>query len=52
LMAAFTVAAALVVVAVFGPTNLSRRPRQTQPSTPAERPADAVAVGQDNPVDA
>jgi membrane protease YdiL (CAAX protease family) len=52
LMAAFTVVAALVVVAVFGPTNLSRRPRQTQPATPAERPADPVVLGHDNPVDA
>jgi membrane protease YdiL (CAAX protease family) len=36
LMAGFTVVAALVVVAVFGPTNLSRHPRQTQPAAPAE----------------
>jgi membrane protease YdiL (CAAX protease family) len=52
LMAAFTVVAALVVVAVFGPTNLSRRPRQTQPATPAERPTDPVVLGHDNPADA
>jgi membrane protease YdiL (CAAX protease family) len=43
LMAGFTVVAALVVVAMFGPTNLSRRPRQTQPATPAEATADGVA---------
>jgi membrane protease YdiL (CAAX protease family) len=36
LMAGFTAAAALVVVAVFGPRNLSRLPKQTQPATPAE----------------
>ena len=42
LMAGFTVVAALIVVAVFGPTNLSRHPRQTQPATPAEATADAV----------
>ncbi|HEY6682899.1 MAG TPA: type II CAAX endopeptidase family protein [Propionibacteriaceae bacterium] len=36
LMAGFTVVAAVVVVAVFGPTNLSRHPRQTQPATPAD----------------
>jgi CAAX protease family protein len=42
LMAAFTVVAALVVVVVFGPRNLSRHPRQTQPVTPAEATADAV----------
>ena len=42
LMAGFTVVAAVVVVAVFGPTNLSRHPRQTQPATPAEATADAV----------
>jgi uncharacterized protein len=44
LMAGFTVVAALVVVAVFGPTNLSRHPRQTQPATPAEATADGVAL--------
>jgi uncharacterized protein len=32
LMAGFTALAALVVVAVLGPTNLSRRPRQTEPA--------------------
>jgi uncharacterized protein len=42
LMAGFTVVAALIVVAVFGPSNLSRRPRQTQPSTPTDREDDAV----------
>jgi membrane protease YdiL (CAAX protease family) len=42
LMAGFTVVAAVVVVAVFGPTNLSQHPRQTQPATPAEATADAV----------
>ena len=43
LMAGFTVVAAVVVVAVFGPTNLSRHPRQTQPATPADAvTADAV----------
>jgi membrane protease YdiL (CAAX protease family) len=36
LMAGFTVAAALVVVAVFGPSRLSRLPKQTEPATPAE----------------
>jgi uncharacterized protein len=36
LRAAFTVAAALVVIAVFGPSRLSRLPKQTQPATPAE----------------
>jgi membrane protease YdiL (CAAX protease family) len=36
LMAGFTVVAALVVVAVFGPTNLSRHPRQTQPTASAD----------------
>jgi membrane protease YdiL (CAAX protease family) len=36
LMAGFTVMAALVVVAVFGPSSLSRVPKQTQPTTPAE----------------
>jgi uncharacterized protein len=36
LMAGFTVAAALVVVAVFGPSRLSRLTKQTQPATPAE----------------
>ncbi|HEY6688511.1 MAG TPA: type II CAAX endopeptidase family protein [Propionibacteriaceae bacterium] len=36
LMTAFTVAAALVVIAVFGPSRLSRLPKQTQPATPAE----------------
>jgi membrane protease YdiL (CAAX protease family) len=36
LMAGFTVVAALVVVAVFGPSRLSRLPKQTQPITPAE----------------
>jgi membrane protease YdiL (CAAX protease family) len=44
LMAGFTVVAALVVVAVFGPTNLSRHRRQTQPATPAEATADGVAL--------
>jgi membrane protease YdiL (CAAX protease family) len=39
LMAGFTVVAALVVVAVFGPTNLSRHPRQTQPAAPDEAAA-------------
>jgi len=52
LMAGFTVVAALVVVAVFGRTNLSRRSRQTQPSTPTERTADAVALGHGHSVDA
>jgi uncharacterized protein len=33
LMAGFTAAAALVVVAVFGPSRLSRHPKQTQPTT-------------------
>jgi uncharacterized protein len=47
LMAGFTVVAAVVVVAVFGPTNLSRHPRQAQPATAA----DAVVLGHDNPVD-
>jgi uncharacterized protein len=42
LMAGFTAVAALIVVAVFGPTNLSRQPRQAQPATPAEATADAV----------
>jgi uncharacterized protein len=36
LMAGFTAAAALVVVAVFGPSRLSRLPKQTQPTTLAE----------------
>jgi membrane protease YdiL (CAAX protease family) len=36
LMAGFTVVAALVVVAVFGPSRLSRLPKQTEPTTPAE----------------
>jgi membrane protease YdiL (CAAX protease family) len=36
LMAGFTVMAALVVVGVFGPSSLSRLPKQTQPTTPAE----------------
>jgi uncharacterized protein len=36
LMAVFTVVAALVVVAVFGPLRLSRLPKQTEPATPAE----------------
>jgi uncharacterized protein len=36
LMAGFTAAAALVVVAVFGPSRLSRLPKQTEPATPAE----------------
>ncbi|HEY9470273.1 MAG TPA: CPBP family intramembrane glutamic endopeptidase [Propionibacteriaceae bacterium] len=36
LMALFMLVAALAVVAVFGPTNLSRHPRQIQPTTPAE----------------
>jgi hypothetical protein len=36
LMAGFTVVAAVVVVAVFGPSRLSRLPKQTQPTTPAE----------------
>lgn len=58
LMAGFTVVAALIVVAVFGPTHLSRRPRQTEPSTNTD-PADhadhadhASQLGHDNPVDA
>jgi membrane protease YdiL (CAAX protease family) len=42
LMAGFTAVAALIVVAVFGPTNLSRHPRQTQPAMPAEATADAA----------
>ena len=42
LMAGFTVVAGLVVVAVFGPSNLSRHPRQTQPATPTEAAADGV----------
>lgn len=42
LMAPLSVVAALVVVAVFGPSNLSRHPRQTQPATPSEAPADGV----------
>jgi uncharacterized protein len=42
LMAGFTAVAALIVVAVFGLTNLSRQPRQAQPATPAEATADAV----------
>jgi uncharacterized protein len=36
LMAGFTAAAALVVVSVFGPSRLSRLPKQTEPTTPAE----------------
>ena len=36
LMAGFTAAAALVVVAVFGPTRLSRLSKQTEPTTSAE----------------
>jgi hypothetical protein len=43
---------------VFGPTHLSRRPRQTEPSTNTD-PADhadhadhASQLGHDNPVDA
>ena len=36
LMAGFTVVAALVVIAVFGPSRLSRLPKQTEPATPAE----------------
>jgi membrane protease YdiL (CAAX protease family) len=48
LMAGFTAAAALVVVAVFGPSRLSRLPKQTEPTTPA----DAVVLGHDNNVDA
>jgi membrane protease YdiL (CAAX protease family) len=36
LMAGFTAVAALVVVAVFGPSRLSRLPKQTQPTTLAE----------------
>jgi uncharacterized protein len=36
LMAGFTAAAALVVVAVFGASRLSRHPKQTQPATPVE----------------
>jgi uncharacterized protein len=36
LMAGFTVLAALVVIAVFGPSRLSRLPKQTEPATPAE----------------
>jgi membrane protease YdiL (CAAX protease family) len=42
LMAGFTVVAALVVVAVFGPRNLSRHPRQTQPAAPAEATVDGI----------
>jgi len=49
LMAGFTVVAALIVVAVFGPSHLSRRPRQTEPSTHTEH---AGQLGHDNPVDA
>ena len=55
LMAGFTVVAALIVVAVFGPTHLSRRPRQTEPSTntdPADHADHASQLGHDNPVDA
>jgi membrane protease YdiL (CAAX protease family) len=55
LMAGFTVVAALIVVAVFGPTHLSRRPRQTEPSTntdPADHADHAGQLGHDNPVDA
>jgi membrane protease YdiL (CAAX protease family) len=48
LTAAFMVAAALVVVAVFGPSRLSRLPKQTEPTTPA----DAVVLGHDNTIDA
>jgi CAAX protease family protein len=36
LIALFMLVAALAVVVVFGPTNLSRHPRQIQPTTPAE----------------
>jgi uncharacterized protein len=36
LMAGFTVLAALVVIAVFGPSRFSRLPKQTEPATPAE----------------
>jgi len=52
LMAGFTVVAALIVVAVFGPTHLSRRPRQTEPSTNTDRADHAGQLGHDNPVDA
>jgi membrane protease YdiL (CAAX protease family) len=55
LMAGFTVVAALIVVAVFGPTHLSRRPRQTEPSTntdPADHADHAGQLGHDNPVGA
>jgi membrane protease YdiL (CAAX protease family) len=52
LMAGFTVVAALIVVAVFGPTRLSRRPRQTEPSTNTDRADHAGQLGHDNPVDA
>jgi membrane protease YdiL (CAAX protease family) len=48
LTAAFMVAAVLVVVAVFGPSRLSRLPKQTEPTTPA----DAVVLGHDNTIDA
>jgi CAAX protease family protein len=51
LMAGFTVVAALIVVAVFGPTNLSRRPRQTQPSS-RDRADDAAERGHHTHVDA
>jgi membrane protease YdiL (CAAX protease family) len=52
LMAGFTVVAALIVVAVFGPTHLSRRPRQTEPSTNTDRADHAGQLGHDNPVHA
>jgi membrane protease YdiL (CAAX protease family) len=51
LMAAFTVVAALVVVAVFGPTNLSRRSRQTQPAPSTARADDDLERGHRTPVD-
>jgi uncharacterized protein len=52
LMAGFTVVAALVVVAVFGRTNLSRRPRQTQPSPFTDRANDGVELGHGTTIDA
>ena len=42
LMAGFSVVAAVVVVAVFGPSNLARHPRQTQPLTPPEATVNGV----------
>jgi membrane protease YdiL (CAAX protease family) len=44
LIAGFTVVAALIVVAVFGPSDLSRRGRQTRPSTHTDRADDAVRL--------